>query len=941
MRTSSKEIEDSKPAVDAILLDLVCELASELRGPRRETTFALDSSLERDVGIDSLGRMELLLRIEHRFGVTLTGPRAVLAETPRDLVREIEAARPRASSASPATLPIQPPPLAPDEGCPERAATIPEALDWHVARHAARPCVTLYAEDDQLSVMTYADLLLGAEKVAAGLRAYDLNPGQTVALMLPTSLEYFYGFYGILLAGGIPVPIYPPHRLTQIEEHVRRQVSILSNAQAFLLITMPEAKKLAPLLKSLLPDLRGLVTGPDLVAHGGHGQRIKLTSPDIALLQYTSGSTGNPKGVVLTHENLLANIRGMGVAVNAGSSDIFVSWLPLYHDMGLIGACLATLYYGMPLVLMSPLAFLARPQRWLWAIHEHRGTLAAAPNFAYEICARRIPESELAGLDLGSWRLAFNGAEQVSPDTIRRFSERFRPYGFRPEAMTPVYGLAESSLGLTFPPRGRGPRIDRIESDSFVRQGRAMPVAGDDGRALRMVSCGRPMPAHEVRIVDETGGELGERENGRLQFRGPSATAGYYRNRQATKELFHGPWLDSGDRAYTAEGEIFVTGREKDVIIRGGRNLFPFELEQAVGEIPGIRKGCVAVFGSPDPTSGTERIIVLAETNEAASEKAETLRRQITQLATDLLTVPPDEVVLVPPHAIPKTSSGKIRRSACRDLFKRGEIGRRRAVWWQIVRLSLLSVRPRLRRIRRQVASVLYGTYAWLLFLILLPPTWLGVMLLPRRSWRRTLARLAARGLFSLTGIPVSVLELKNLSLDRPYIVVVNHASYLDAFALIATLPSTISFVAKGELRGNPWIHRPLQRLGYLFIERADAQRSVEELDQMIKAVNQGMSLLFFPEGTFRRAAGLGMFRMGAFIVASQTGVPVLPVALRGTRSILRDGQWLPKRGEASITISAPITPAGAGWSEALRLRDAARASILGYCGEPDLIQEM
>ena len=339
-------------------------------------------------------------------------------------------------------------------------------------------------------------------------------------------------------------------------------------------------------------------------------------SDSVALIQYTSGSTGDPKGVVLSHSNLLANIRAMGEVMDASSADVFVSWLPLYHDMGLIGAWLGCLHFAAPLYAMSPLSFLVRPESWLWAMHRFRATFSASPNFGFELCLNKIADADLEGLDLSSLRMVANGAEPVSVQTLRRFIDRFGRYGFPAQAMAPVYGLAECSVGLAFPPLGRLPIIDRVNRDRLSADGVAEPARPDDPKPLEIVPCGQPLPGHEIRIVDEAGYELGERREGRLEFRGPSATRGYFRNETKTRELFHDGWLDSGDRAYMAGGDVCITGRIKDIIIRAGRHIYPQEVEDAVAEIPGIRKGCVAVFGVTDRASGTERVVVLAETRE-------------------------------------------------------------------------------------------------------------------------------------------------------------------------------------------------------------------------------------------------------------------------------------------------------------------------------------
>jgi hypothetical protein len=518
--------------------------------------------------------------------------------------------------------------------------------------------------------------------------------------------------------------------------------------------------------------------------------------------------------VALTHANLLANIRASGAAIQVQSEDVFVSWLPLYHDMGLIGAWLGSLYYAIPLVVMSPLSFLTHPQRWLWALHRHRATLSAGPNFAFELCLRKIDERDIDGLDLSSLRLLFNGAEPVSPDTIRRFTARFARYGLRPAAVAPVYGLAESSVGLAFPPPGRGPIIDRIQRDALMRDARAVPASADDPAALEFVACGQPLAGHQIRIVDATGHELGEREEGRLEFKGPSCTSGYFRNAEETRRLFQDGWLDSGDRAYAVGGEIYLTGRVKDIIIRAGRNIYPHELEEAVGNIPDIRKGCVAVFGSTDPASGTERLVVLAETRATDANTLERLRADVSAVAADLIGTPPEEVVLAPLHSVLKTSSGKIRRAASRELYERGAIGvRPRALWWQVARLAWSALLPEWRRVWRAAGATLYAAYTWLLFCILAPAVWATTAVLPRPDWNWTISRAAARLGLWLCGMPLRVHGRENLP-PGPCVLVANHASYLDGIVLVATLARHFSFVAKSELRAQLIPRLYLTRLG-------------------------------------------------------------------------------------------------------------------------------
>ncbi len=921
-----------------LLLDLVRRLTRELH-PQAVTLpeITLDSLLDRDLGLDSLARVELLNRIEDTFRLRL--PEQVLAgaETPRDLLRHLDRGDRRPEPVvrpGPGPAPVG---METEQGdlAPHAATTLPEVLAAHAAARPDRLHLLLETRDGD-EPLTYRDLDHAARSMAAGLQRHGLQAGETVAIMLPTGLDYFFTFFGILLAGGVPVPLYPPARPSQIEEHLRRHQAILANCGARFLVADPGVKGVAGLLKGAVASLERVATVAEFRGRATEFTAVPIHADDIAFLQYTSGSTGDPKGVILTHANLLANIRAMGQACAVNSGDIFVSWLPLYHDMGLIGAWLGSLYHGCRLVIMPPLSFLARPERWLAAITRHRGTLSASPNFGYEFCCRRIGDAALADLDLGSWRLAFNGAEPVSPVTIGTFCQRFAGCGFRREAMTPVYGLAESSVGLAFPPPGRGPLIDRVRRGPLVRDGRALPAAAEDDTALQFAGCGFPLPGHQVRVVDESDRELPERTQGRLQFKGPSATSGYFRNPEQTRSLFHGPWLDTGDLAYIAGGEIFLTGRVKEIIIRGGRNIYPHELEGAVNDIEGIRRGCTAVFGATDPETGTERLVVLAESRKQESRALETMRQQINEVTVDLLGSPPDDVVIAPPGTVLKTSSGKIRRTACRALYEQGRLtGPQRAVWLQLVRLFLAGLAPRARRFLRRSGEYLYAAWCWLLLAVLALVTWPAVVLLPVRRWRWRLLRGILRLLALLTGTGITVRGRNNLA--DPSILVANHASYLDGLVLAAALPVHPAFVAKAELAANPVSRLFLSRLGVIFVERFDFEKSVEDARRIGELVRAGERVLFFAEGTLQRMPGLLPFQMGAFVAAAREGAKVTPIIIRGTRNKLRADSWFPRPGAVHVSILSPILPDGDDWAAAIRLRDRVRKEILRRVGEPDL----
>ena len=927
------------PAVTtAQLMAVIQALLRELRGGDAPPP-TLDDDLERALGIDSLARMELMLRLEQAFDVRIFEGAMQAAQTPRDLLRALAAASPR--GAAPRAAPeaaVATPPLLGAADFPYQAQTLLDVLQWHADRAGARRHVTLLRDEQAPQSLSHAELLERARAMAAALQRSGLAPDETVALMLPTSLAFLECFMGILLAGGVPVPIYPPFRASQIEDHLRRQAHILANARAVLLISDEQALPAARILHAGAPDLRAVVTADKLRALGGRWQPVTRDRRDTALIQYTSGSTGQPKGVVLTHANLLANIRGMGQAVKAGPNDVFVSWLPLYHDMGLIGAWLGSLYHSVSLVLMPPQAFLGRPSRWLRAISEHRATLTGAPNFAYEILATKVPDDELQGLDLSCLRAAMNGSEPVHAATLALFGERFGGYGFDGRAMMPVYGLAECGVGLTFPPLGRGPKVDVIDRQVLHDERRAEPVDAGQPTAMHIVCCGLPLPGHELRVVDEHGAEMPDRHEGRIEFRGPSATAGYFRNAERTKALFDGDWLDSGDVGYVVAGEIHLTSRVKDLIIRGGHNIHPYDLEEVVGALPGIRRGCVAVFGATDPHSRSERVVVLAETRLEEPGARAALRERIAQLSIEALGLPADDIVLAPPHAVLKTSSGKIRRSACRSLYEQRRLGQvQRSVAWQLARLWLDAARRRVRDPLQRVGSALFAAWLWTVFGVA-AAIGAAAALLPHRGLRKQAARAIARAGLQACGLPLRVEGDTSLR-SGSWIVVSNHASYLDWLVLTAVLPAPGCFVAKQELARSAPLKWLLLRMGVHFVTRDDAHASVEDAKGLVQAAKVGEMLVYFPEGTLTRAPGLRPFHMGAFIAAAQAGVRVVPVSLRGTRSVLRDGSWWPRREPVVVQVHAPLSAEGNSWSDSVRLRDRARERIAEGCGEPVLAE--
>ncbi|HEU5174325.1 MAG TPA: AMP-binding protein, partial [Gemmatimonadaceae bacterium] len=882
---------------EARVLDVVRDLALEVAGARAASAVTPDASLERDVGLGSLERVELMVRLERALGREV-GDEILVLDTAREIAAAVAAA-PVVRIGPPA------PPAAPQPVTAlqlEHVTTLAEALRLRAEAEPDRVHVHLH-EDPAVHPVTYGALWSGATRIADALAQHGVQHGDKVAIMLPTGVDFLETFMGVLAAGAVAVPLYPPVRLDRISEYLQRQARILANAEARLLVAMPEAAPVAKLLRRDAPALRTIVSvqalretsarGSSAHEAADTGANDHASADDPALIQYTSGSTGDPKGVLLTHANLMANIRAIAVGVEMRGTDVGVSWLPLYHDMGLIGTWLCTMVQGIPIALMSPLAFLARPERWLWAIHAHRATLSPAPNFAYELCVRRIPDEALTGLDLSCWRCATNGSEPVSEGTLDRFAERFAPYGFRREALMPVYGLAESSVALCFPPVGRGPVIDHVARAPFVREGRAEPARAGDRTAIGFASVGTVIPDHELRVVDERHIEVPERMVGRVEFRGPSCTSGYYHNPEANARTFlPGGWLDSGDLAYRAAGELFVTGRVKDIIIKGGRNLVPQEIEEAAGAVTGVRRGRVVAIGVMDERSGTEQLVVLTEAHHQERAERERIERDVIAAVVEAIGMPPDVVAVLPPGAIPKTPSGKLRRGATRELYESGKLARRPsaplrvrvALGREIAARSLVKVRHRLAR----AANVAALGVAWA---IVGPPLvaalWLLGRLLPAGRPVRRLGRTAARIALRTSGCTLHVEGAERLPRTGPLVLIANHTSFADTPTLLAALPIDFVFAAMEEVLAWRVVGTLVRRGRHPTVDRWHPHQAVADANAIVDRLRGGESVMFFPEGTFGKLVGLRPFRLGAFEAAVEARAPVVPVVLRGTRQAL------------------------------------------------------
>lgn len=519
--------------------------------------------------------------------------------------------------------------------------------------------------DDPVRV-PWAELHDDARAMAAHLQHLGVQPGDHVALLGPTTRPLVTAIQAVWLAGATLVVLPLPMRMASIEEFVDATRRRIARADVRLVLVDPD---LAPFVLPQPgdPPLVGLDT---LAPGAGRPTAAELDAPAddpdrLAILQFTSGSTSDPKGVMLPHRTVCANLDALATAAHLDvDTDVLVSWLPLYHDMGLVGLLCTSMTSGADLVLGAPQDFTAHPLRWMEWISEFGGTATAGPNFSWVLAARALRRS--APLDLSSLRIALNGAEPVDPDAVESFVDAATPHRMRPGAVFPAFGMAEVAIAGTFPEPLAGLRTDTVDRTVLESERFAAPAGADNPNARRLALLGRPVPGLEIRVVDPaTGHQLQDREVGELEIRGTSVTPGYYADPDATAALFRDGWLRTGDLAYLLDGELVMCGRIKDVIIVGGRNVFPEDVERATASVDGIRPGNVIAFGV-DGRGGKEAIVVVAETKLADTAA---LRHDVTEHVRHVVGVPPKDVVLVAPGTLPKTSSGKLQRSLCRQRY--------------------------------------------------------------------------------------------------------------------------------------------------------------------------------------------------------------------------------------------------------------------------------
>ena len=551
---------------------------------------------------------------------------------------------------------------------------IAELLEQDPAR-LPNPLFTLIGHTGQITTHSMAELRDGAHRWAHTM-CNAVEKGDRVVLCMPTSMDFLHGFFAVQLLGAVAVPMpYAFHRQAEyLEEYLKTRASVIDDCGAVALVTHPDLEDVSLMLAERCGSLRNVYTTADLDETAIAFEPRLVQADELALLQYTSGSTGTPKGVEITHRSMIWNLTGIGKGMQAVEGDKVVSWLPLYHDMGLIGGWLWPLANGCEHAIMATEVFLTNPFFWLQAMTQIKATITVAPNFGYALCVKRVKDEMLGSLDLSNLRVALCGAEPIDGAVMAAFHDRFAKAGLSPHVLIPVYGLAEATLAVTFcdpesPIMAKSLDRQKLEVDGIVEE-----VPPETEGALTVVCVGTPLLDSRVRVVGDDDQPLPDGSQGEIAVQSGSVMKGYFQRPDVSAGALRGGWLHTGDLGFVHDGRLFVTGRIKDLIITYGRNFYPHDIEWLAAEAKGVRTGCVAAFGVPNEDASTEEIVLVAETRVTQRDELVQMRRDIRKLLISTIECNPKHIVLVAPRRVPKTTSGKIRRVEARRQFLAGEI---------------------------------------------------------------------------------------------------------------------------------------------------------------------------------------------------------------------------------------------------------------------------
>ncbi|WP_157961407.1 AMP-binding protein [Microvirga flavescens] len=536
---------------------------------------------------------------------------------------------------------------------PATVSTVVDALHWRASRAPENTAFFVIETPQSVVEISNGALLAQAQILAARLTRQGLKRGDVVLLALETSADLLTALFACFVGAFTPCVVEAPPVNSNKAQWAERLAVRARHVDCKLIISREDCREALSATGCISRTL-------DELPEAAPSKPELISGTDAVFLQFTSGTTSQPKALLVNHETLLSNVRGLAQAGSWDVRDTVVSWLPLYHDMGLVALMLTGFTAGIPVVLMPSNLFTMNPVRWMWAIHTFKGTVTSAPNFAYQFVASHAPEHRTRGLDLSHWRQGINAAEFVQKKTIDQFTERFAPHGFKREVFAPAYGLAECTVAASIKRPTDPLRFDVISRSTLANKGVALPANANDPDAFAVVCTGPALDGHHIRIIDEHGALLPDRTQGQISIYGPSVVPGYYGELKPSK--VHDGWLETGDLGYLDAGQLFVTGRIKDLIIRAGANISPYEIEHVAAEIDGVRSGAVGAIGLVDDRKGTENLVVFFETTSKTLSTVEATRKAIRERLTQKLSISVDHVFELPPHSLQKTTSGKLQR---------------------------------------------------------------------------------------------------------------------------------------------------------------------------------------------------------------------------------------------------------------------------------------
>lgn len=898
----------------------------ELGAQRAARAVSLDALLLDDLGLGSLERVAFLQRLEQHFGVRLAIEDLLRADSMRDMYHLLEQAEPHMEMQLPelalatAAMPVEVDPC----------ETLVDVLSRYVEAEPKRRQACLLQSQGQVTELSYGSLWRKARHLAVLLQQHAACTPQAVIAIAVTEAEAFMVSYlAVVLAGLQPLVMRMPvnaHCLRPLYWRIRLPMLVSNQVAGLILQDVSAQNALRPLQQALASNLAyfiydELIARPQLPEY-----ELRPVSADYVIYRRLAWDHREQSRLQVTHAQWLQQIREDGAALNIKASDVVFSWLSLVEPMGLLSAWLGSLYYGLPFIWMPPQDFFAAPEKWLWGIHQYRASISFAPNAGYAKCVQEIKEQSCVGLDLSCWRVALNAGESMAAITVRQFCERFSAYGFSDCAMIQGYIPAGESMLLTLSMLSRPAHFERISRQVFFSHKRAQLLEADRPGGLLFVASGRSLPSSEIHIVDQDGRSLGDRQIGYIKYRR------HFR-------LDSNQWCVCSDLGYIADETLYTVAADPQQVVKYGSYITPYALRMVITGIAALAKANYLSFSITEPAGGQAEWVLLLATDKIRNPfYVRRVQAVLHNHLTQCFGVAPDHMLFYAKHGLERfgeTTDEQLQ--GAQAAYQAGELlpqpawYHHRRLWGKTCALAKLCLRP-----LTKLAKLIYSIYFLLLFILLFIPCSFVVRVLPKRLSKK-LFKFICRLIFLLAGCPIVVKGRAWLRQSEHVIFAPNHTSYLDVLALIAVLPSRVCFVGKRELKSIPLLGSLFKNMGHLFVDPADIRRGEENLQQLISVLQEGRSLVIYPEGTFTHANGLRPFKLGAFMAAAQTNTPVCPVICTGLRRVLRDRELLLRPGLIRVIAKPWQRPEADDMQAVLKLRDDVMAQIAEDCGEPVL----